>query len=58
MSAQANAPVIIKRVKKCGDEAPHGGAWKVAMCSIPSVVRRRSCAGLEVRPLGAGSEPF
>ena len=30
MSAQANAPVIIKRVRKGGGEAHHGGAWKVA----------------------------
>ena len=30
MSAQTNAPVIIKKVKKGGGEAHHGGAWKVA----------------------------
>jgi len=30
MSAQQNAPVIIKRVKKGGGESHHGGAWKVA----------------------------
>lgn len=30
MSAQSNAPIIIKRVKKGGGEAHHGGAWKVA----------------------------
>jgi len=30
MSAQANAPIIIKKVKKCGGESHHGGAWKVA----------------------------
>jgi chemotaxis protein MotB len=30
MSAQANAPIIIKRVKKVGGEGHHGGAWKVA----------------------------
>jgi len=30
MSAQANAPVIIKRVRKCGEPEAHGGAWKVA----------------------------
>ncbi|MCB1330021.1 MAG: OmpA family protein [Maritimibacter sp.] len=30
MSAHTNAPVIIKKVKKGGGEAHHGGAWKVA----------------------------
>ena len=30
MSAQGNAPIIIKRVKKGGGDAHHGGAWKVA----------------------------
>ena len=30
MSAQANAPIIIKKVKKGGGEGHHGGAWKVA----------------------------
>jgi len=30
MSAQSNAPIIIKRVKKGGGEGHHGGAWKVA----------------------------
>ncbi len=30
MSAQTNAPVIIKKVKKGGGEGHHGGAWKVA----------------------------
>jgi chemotaxis protein MotB len=30
MSAQANAPVIIKRVKKVAGGGHHGGAWKVA----------------------------
>lgn len=30
MSAQANAPVIIKKVKKVSGEGHHGGAWKVA----------------------------
>ncbi|MAM61870.1 flagellar motor protein MotB [Maritimibacter sp. UBA3975] len=30
MSAQANAPIIIKKVKKSGGEGHHGGAWKVA----------------------------
>ena len=58
MSAQTNAPVIIKKVKKGGGEAHHGGAWKVAIRSVPSVVWRRFRAGLEVRPLRAGSESF
>lgn len=30
MSAQANAPVVIKRVKKVVGGGHHGGAWKVA----------------------------
>jgi chemotaxis protein MotB len=30
MTAQANAPVIIKRIRKSGGDAHHGGAWKVA----------------------------
>ena len=30
MSAQANAPIIIKRVKKVVGGGHHGGAWKVA----------------------------
>ncbi len=30
MSAQANAPIIIKKVKKVSGEGHHGGAWKVA----------------------------
>ncbi|MCB1358899.1 MAG: chemotaxis protein MotB, partial [Maritimibacter sp.] len=30
MSAHTNAPVIIKKVRKGGGEAHHGGAWKVA----------------------------
>ncbi|MBV7380422.1 flagellar motor protein MotB [Maritimibacter dapengensis] len=30
MSAQANAPIIIKKVKKSGGDGHHGGAWKVA----------------------------
>lgn len=30
MSAQANAPVIIKKVKKVSGAGHHGGAWKVA----------------------------
>lgn len=30
MSAQGNAPIIIKKVKKSGDAGHHGGAWKVA----------------------------
>jgi len=30
MSAQSNAPVIYKRVKKISAEGHHGGAWKVA----------------------------
>ncbi len=30
MSAQTNAPIIIKKVKKGGGEGHHGGAWKVA----------------------------
>jgi len=30
MSAQTNAPVIIKKVKKVSGEGHHGGAWKVA----------------------------
>lgn len=38
MSAQSNAPVIIKRVKKGGGESHHGGAWKVAMDLVPLVL--------------------
>lgn len=30
MSANSNAPVIIKKVKKCTAGGHHGGAWKVA----------------------------
>src|SRR5580700_9981315 len=30
MAKQSNAPIIIKKVKKGGHDAPHGGAWKVA----------------------------
>ncbi len=30
MSAKSNAPIIIKKVKKSGGDAHHGGAWKVA----------------------------
>jgi chemotaxis protein MotB len=30
MAKPTNAPIIIKRVKKGGHDAPHGGAWKVA----------------------------
>jgi chemotaxis protein MotB len=30
MAKQTNAPIIVKKVKKGGHEAPHGGAWKVA----------------------------
>jgi chemotaxis protein MotB len=30
MSAQSNAPVIIKKIKKGGGDGHHGGAWKVA----------------------------
>lgn len=30
MSAQSNAPIIIKKVKKGGGDGHHGGAWKVA----------------------------
>lgn len=31
MSADTNAPVIIKRVKKVSGDGHHGGAWKVAI---------------------------
>ena len=54
MSAQGNAPIIIKKVKKGGGDGHHGGAWKVAISSFPSVMRRFP-PGLEVRPLRAGS---
>jgi chemotaxis protein MotB len=30
MAKPTNAPIIIKKVKKGGHDAPHGGAWKVA----------------------------
>ncbi|HHD78961.1 MAG TPA: chemotaxis protein MotB, partial [Epsilonproteobacteria bacterium] len=30
MSAQSNAPIIIKKVKKVSGGGHHGGAWKVA----------------------------
>jgi len=30
MSAQGNAPIIYKKVKKVSGESHHGGAWKVA----------------------------
>jgi chemotaxis protein MotB len=30
MAKNSNAPIIIKKVKKGGHDAPHGGAWKVA----------------------------
>jgi hypothetical protein len=45
MSAQSNAPVIYKKVKKVSGGGHHGGAWKVAISTVPSVVRRRSAPG-------------
>ncbi len=54
MSAQSNAPIVIKKVKKVVAGGHHGGAWKVAIDFIPSVMRR-FCAGLEIRPQGTGS---
>ena len=30
MAKQTNAPIIVKKIKKGGHDAPHGGAWKVA----------------------------
>lgn len=53
MSAQANAPCIIKKVKKVQGGGHHGGAWKVAIFSFlqsHGAVR----AGFEVRPLRDG----
>lgn len=53
MSAQSNAPVIIKRKKIVAGDGHHGGAWKVAI-SISlcrEALLRRVCE----RPWGAGS---
>lgn len=53
MSAQANAP-IIKKVKRSVAKDTTVGRGRSPF-SVPSVVRRRFHAGLEVRPLRAGS---
>mgnify|MGYP001031586179 CR=1 FL=1 len=42
MSTETNTrPLIIKRKKVSAGDGHHGGAWKVAMLSLPSMYRRR-----------------
>ena len=53
MSAQSNAPVIIKRKKVSGGDGHHGGAWKVAILVFLQS-KGAFAPGFDIRPGNLG----